>query len=103
MTEYFRQQASGASLFKISEERTSHLSDIMGRLGDVPSEALKLLRGNAIKHLGASIKAEMALLDRQGWWRTPRTGSSCSWGNIGIKTAELEDKATACQMSVCYA
>ena len=55
----------------------------------------------------ASMKPEVALLeeltgvdDNDEDWQFVQLGEQ---QNFGIKTAGLEDKATACQMLVCYA
>ena len=68
---------------------------------------LPLVMGPVMKT--ASMKPEVALLDNEELngveeetedWQFVQLGEQ---QNFGIKTAGLEDKATACQMLVCYA
>merc|ERR1719356_1815223 len=68
---------------------------------------LPLVMGTVMKT--ASMKPEVALLDNEELtgveedtedWQFVQLGEQ---QNFGIKTAGLEEKATACQMLVCYA
>lgn len=75
-------------------------------LGKQFEQYLPLVMGPVIKT--ASLKPEVALLDSDDMqsvesdedWQFVSLGEQ---QNFGIRTAGLEDKATACQMLVCYA
>ncbi|XP_023288380.1 importin-5 isoform X2 [Orussus abietinus] len=92
------------------DPQTSYLISAWARmcriLGKQFEQYLPLVMGTVLRT--ASIKPEVALLDNEDMegverdldWQFVSLGEQ---QNFGIKTAGLEDKASACEMLVCYA